>query len=90
LDKSLLLVCPHLEIWFDRPLAKDLGVSFGVSPHGFPQVVTSKSLKNIVAELLPTISLATLASSVQTAPALMQGKATLAPLHVVCLVGSDS
>ena len=38
---------PDLEIWFDRPLAKDLGDSFGVSPHGFPQVVTSKSLKNI-------------------------------------------
>ena len=36
---------PDLEIWFDRPLAKDLGDSFGVSPHGFPQVVTSKSLK---------------------------------------------
>ena len=38
---------PGLEIWFDRPLVKDLGDSFGVSPHGFPQVVTSKSLKNI-------------------------------------------
>ena len=38
---------PDLEIWFDRPLAKDLGDSFGVSPHGFPQVVTSQSLKNI-------------------------------------------
>lgn len=38
---------PDLEIWFDRPLVKDLGDSFGVSPHGFPQVVTSKSLKNI-------------------------------------------
>ena len=38
---------PDLEIWFDRPLVKDLGDSFGVSPHGFPQVVTSKSLKKI-------------------------------------------
>jgi hypothetical protein len=38
---------PELEAWFDRPLAKGLGDSFGVSPHGFPQVVTSKSLKNI-------------------------------------------
>jgi hypothetical protein len=28
-------------------LVKDLGDSFGVSPHGLPQVVTSKSLKNI-------------------------------------------
>ena len=50
-----------------------------------PQIVFT-----LVAELLPTISLATLASTVQTAAALMQGKATLAPLHVVCLVGSDS
>jgi len=38
---------PELEAWFDRPLAKCLGDSFGVSPDGFPQVVTSKSLKNI-------------------------------------------
>jgi hypothetical protein len=37
---------PELEAWFDRPLAKGLGDSFGVSPHGFPQIVTSKSLKN--------------------------------------------
>ena len=37
---------PELEAWFDRPLAKGLGDSFGVSPHGFPQIITSKSLKN--------------------------------------------
>jgi hypothetical protein len=36
---------PELEAWFDRPLAKCLGDSFGVSPDGFPQIVTSKSLK---------------------------------------------
>ena len=37
---------PELEAWFDRPLAKCLGDSFGVSPDGFPQIITSKSLKN--------------------------------------------
>jgi hypothetical protein len=37
---------PELEVWFDRPLTKGLGDSFGVSPDGFPQIVTSKSLKN--------------------------------------------
>ena len=37
---------PELEVWFDRPLAKGLGDSFGVSPDGFPQIITSKSLKN--------------------------------------------
>ena len=37
---------PELEAWFDRPLTKCLGDSFGVSPDGFPQIVTSKSLKN--------------------------------------------
>ena len=36
----------ELEIWFDRSLTKCLGDSFGVSPDGFPQIVTSKSLKN--------------------------------------------
>jgi hypothetical protein len=35
-----------LEAWFDRSLTKCLGDSFGVSPDGFPQIVTSKSLKN--------------------------------------------
>lgn len=37
---------PELEAWFDRPLAKCFGDSFGVSPDSFPQIVTSKSLKN--------------------------------------------
>jgi hypothetical protein len=37
---------PDLEIWFDRSLTKCLGDSFGVSPDGFPQIITSKSLKN--------------------------------------------
>jgi len=37
---------PELEVWFDRPLTKGLGDSFGVSPDGFPQIITSKSLKN--------------------------------------------
>jgi transketolase len=36
----------ELEAWFDRPLTKGLGDSFGVSPDGFPQIITSKSLKN--------------------------------------------
>ena len=36
----------ELEIWFDRSLTKCLGDSFGVSPDSFPQIVTSKSLKN--------------------------------------------
>ena len=36
----------ELEVWFDRSLIKCLGDSFGVSPDGFPQIVTSKSLKN--------------------------------------------
>jgi hypothetical protein len=35
-----------LEAWFDRPVAKGIGDSFGVSPDSFPQIVTSKSLKN--------------------------------------------
>ena len=37
---------PELEAWFDRPLATGAEDSFGVSPDGFPQIVTSKSLKN--------------------------------------------
>ena len=36
----------ELEAWFDRSLTKCIGDSFGVSPDGFPQIVTSKSLKN--------------------------------------------
>ena len=36
----------ELEAWFDQSLTKGLGDSFGVSPDGFPQIVTSKSLKN--------------------------------------------
>jgi len=36
----------ELEAWFDRSLTKGLGDSFGVSPDGFPQIITSKSLKN--------------------------------------------
>ena len=38
---------PELEAWFDRPLTKGLGDSFGVSPDGFPQIITSKSPKNM-------------------------------------------
>ena len=37
---------PELEAWFDRSLTKGFGDSFGVSPDGFPQIITSKSLKN--------------------------------------------
>ena len=36
----------ELEIWFDRPVAKGVGDSFGVSPDGFPQIIASKILKN--------------------------------------------
>ena len=36
----------ELEAWFDRSLTKSIGDSFGVSPDGFPQIITSKSLKN--------------------------------------------
>ena len=36
----------ELAAWFDRPLTKCLGDSFGVSPDSFPQIITSKSLKN--------------------------------------------
>ena len=36
---------PELEAWFDRSLTKGFGDSFGVSPDGFPQIITSKSLK---------------------------------------------
>jgi len=35
-----------LEIWFDRPLAMGAEDSFGLSPDSFPQIITSKSLKN--------------------------------------------
>ena len=52
--------------------------------------VTRKYFYTSVAKILPTISLANLESNVQTAAALLRGKATLAPLHVVRLVGSDS
>ena len=38
----------ELEAWFDRSLTKGIGDSFGVSPDGFSQIVTSKSLKNTV------------------------------------------
>ena len=36
-----------LEIWFDRPLATGAEDSFGLSPDSFPQIITSKSLKNM-------------------------------------------
>ena len=36
----------ELEAWFDRPVAKGVGDSFGVSPDGFPQIIASKILKN--------------------------------------------
>ena len=35
-----------LEAWFDRPLAMAAEDSFGLSPDSFPQIITSKSLKN--------------------------------------------
>ena len=35
-----------LEAWFDRPLAMGAEDSFGLSPDSFPQIITSKSLKN--------------------------------------------
>ena len=36
-----------LEAWFDRPLAMATEDSFGLSPDSFPQIITSKSLKNM-------------------------------------------
>jgi hypothetical protein len=36
-----------LETWFDRPLATGVEDSFGLSPDSFPQIITSKSLKNL-------------------------------------------
>jgi hypothetical protein len=36
-----------LETWFDRPLATGAENSFGLSPDSFPQIITSKSLKNM-------------------------------------------
>jgi hypothetical protein len=36
-----------LEAWFDRPLATGFEDSFGLSPDSFPQIITSKSLKNM-------------------------------------------
>jgi hypothetical protein len=36
-----------LEAWFDRPVAKGIENSFGLSPDSFPQIITSKSLKNM-------------------------------------------
>jgi hypothetical protein len=35
-----------LETWFDRPLAMGVEDSFGLSPDSFPQIITSRSLKN--------------------------------------------
>ena len=35
-----------LEAWFDRPLAKGVEDSFGLSPDSFPKIITSRSLKN--------------------------------------------
>ena len=36
----------HLEAWFDRPVETTPENSFGLSPDSFPQVITSRSLKN--------------------------------------------
>ena len=36
-----------LETWFDRPLTTGAEDSFGLSPDSFPQMITSKSLKNM-------------------------------------------
>ena len=35
-----------LETWFDRPLATGAEDSFGLSPDSFPQIITSRSLRN--------------------------------------------
>jgi hypothetical protein len=35
-----------LEAWFDRTVETTPENSFGLSPDGFPQIITSKSLKN--------------------------------------------
>ena len=36
----------HLEAWFDRTVETTPENSFGLSPDSFPQIITSKSLKN--------------------------------------------
>ena len=36
-----------LETWFDRPVKTGFENSFGLSPDSFPQIITSKSLKNM-------------------------------------------
>ena len=35
-----------LEPWFDRPVKTGFEDSFGLSPDSFPQIITSRSLKN--------------------------------------------
>jgi hypothetical protein len=37
----------HLEAWFDRTVETTPENSFGLSPDSFPQIITSKSLKNM-------------------------------------------
>jgi hypothetical protein len=37
---------PELEAWFDRPIQTDPENSFSLTPDAFPQIVTSRSIRN--------------------------------------------
>jgi hypothetical protein len=37
---------PELEAWFDRPIHTDPENSFSLTPDGFPQIITSRSIRN--------------------------------------------
>ena len=37
---------PELEAWFDRPIQTDPNNSFSLTPDAFPQIITSRSIRN--------------------------------------------
>ena len=37
---------PELEAWFDRPIQTDPENSFSLTPDAFPQIITSRSIRN--------------------------------------------
>ena len=37
---------PELEAWFDRPMRTDPENSFSLTPDAFPQIITSRSIRN--------------------------------------------
>ena len=38
---------PELEAWFDRPIQTDPENSFSLTPDAFPQIITSRSIRNL-------------------------------------------